>query len=173
MNRANFGNVVTNGMQILSVAGTTSAAFERQSRAARIADASSALNNMSEDELHQLGQMRADKLRSEISRYNASGESPYQHLSDEEAGLYQAKRADQIRKFINQDDENEEDVDSLMSGAPFSTLKSPQADALRTYIKKNFDFSGIYVRDKSKFRQMTREDLIKSLNGGDDTDADV
>lgn len=170
MNRANFGNVVTNGMQILSVAGTTASGAERASRQQHLADASSALNNLTEDELHQVGEMRANKLRDEVERYNAGGESPYQHLSDEEASAYQQARADKMRAFANESDES---VDDIMEGTAFSQLKSPQAQAIRTYIENNFKFAGNYVRDGSRFRRMTVEDLRNSLTGGEDSDADV
>lgn len=168
MNRANVGNQVTNGMQILSVAGTTAASFHQMSKQRHLADASSALNNMTEDEVKAVGEMRADKLRNEVSRYNAKGESPYQHLSDEEAGAYQASVADDMRKKAYGDNE---DIDELMGGTPFETMRSPQADAIRKYIENNLDFSRNYVRDGSRFRKMTREDLIKELKGGTDKDA--
>ena len=172
MNRANFGNVVTNGMQILSVAGTTAAGAIRASRQQHLADASSALNNLSEDELQQVGEMRANKLRDEMARYNAGGESPYQHLSNEEAGLYQEKRAEQMRKFINEDSES---VDDLMEGTAFSRLQSPQSSDLRTFIENNFKYNPFYVKgEKGRFKKGTIEDLgLERKEGDEDNDADV
>lgn len=61
MNRSNIGNVVTNGMQILSVGATTAARM--------LGHADSALNNLSSDERKKLTEVRANKLRDEISKY--------------------------------------------------------------------------------------------------------
>jgi len=69
MNRYNIGNIATNGMQILGVAGTTASGFINQSQRRKIDDASSALNNMSFDEVKQVGQYRADRLRDEMTEY--------------------------------------------------------------------------------------------------------
>lgn len=171
MNRFNFGNQATNGMQIMSVAGTTYSGYVNNQRRAHIADASSALNNLSEEDLSRVGAMRADKLMSDVSRYEAKGESPYQHLTDEEAGKYQSVVADDMRRRINE--EEDVDVDDIMGDTPFVRLKSPQSEAIKTYIENNFDFARSYVRDGSKFRKMTKEDLISKLTGGEDTDADV
>lgn len=168
MNRVNVGNQITNGMQILSVAGTTASQFQQALKQRYLADASSALNNMTDDELRAVGQMRADKLNREVSRYNAKGESPYQHLSDEEAGQYQEKVADDMRKKIYGE---EEDVDDIMADTPFRSMKSPQADAIRKYIENNFDFSKYYTRDGSRFTKVSREDVIKELTGGKEKDA--
>lgn len=61
MNRSNVGNVVTNGMQILSVGATTAAGM--------LGHADSALNNLSSEERRKLTEVRANKLRDEISEY--------------------------------------------------------------------------------------------------------
>ena len=76
MNRANFGNIVTNGMQILSVAGTTAAkAFNKREALQRAKyDASSALNNMSLDEARQVGQMRAEQMKQQLKEFNEAQE---------------------------------------------------------------------------------------------------
>ena len=50
MNRFNFGNVTTNGMQILSVGATTAART--------LGRADRTLNNLSEDEKKALGKMK-------------------------------------------------------------------------------------------------------------------
>lgn len=172
MNRANFGNVITNGMQVLSVAGTTAAGAARASRQQHLADASSALNNLSEEQLGQVGQMRANKLMEEVERYNAKGESPYQHLTPEEAGEYQSARADQMRAFARGSDES---VDDLMEGTAFSRLQSPQAQNLGTFIENNFTYNPFFVKgEKGKFKKGTLEDLgLTRKNGGEDNDADV
>lgn len=171
MNRVNVGNQITNGMQILGVAGTTAAAGKRAQKQAHLADASSALNNLSEEDLNAVGQMRANKLMAEVNRYNAGGESPYQHLSNEDASKYQQARAEDMIKYASKGDE--EDVDNIMSGTPFSKLKSPQAEYIQKYIENNFDFSKLYSYDSGKIGKVTKEEIISRLKGGSDINADV
>lgn len=62
MNRANIGNVVTNGMQILSVGATTASKIF-------LGRADSALNNLSEEEKTTYYKMKADKMRDEMNEY--------------------------------------------------------------------------------------------------------
>lgn len=107
MNRFNFGNVATNGVQILSVGATTA------SRTLGRAD--TALNNLSEDERKSYFQMKADKLRNEVNRYNTGGESATQHLSEQELTDYRKKQADDIRKKTYGG--GEESIDAIMEGA--------------------------------------------------------
>lgn len=72
MNRFNFGNQTTNGMQILSVAGRTAAGDIIQSRQRKINDLSSGLNNLSEDEQRRYGKFRADKMRQQMNDFYGS-----------------------------------------------------------------------------------------------------
>lgn len=67
MNRANFGNVITNGMQILSVGTTTASRL--------LGHAESALNNLTKDERKEYYQMRADQMRDEMAEYKDSKKS--------------------------------------------------------------------------------------------------
>ena len=67
MNRANFGNVITNGMQILSVGTTTASRL--------LGHAESALNNLTKDERKEYYQMKADQMRDEIAEYKDSKKS--------------------------------------------------------------------------------------------------
>lgn len=62
MNRSNIGNVVTNGMQILSVGATTASKIF-------LGKADSALNNLTKEERNKYFQMRADKMKDEIADY--------------------------------------------------------------------------------------------------------
>ena len=170
MNRFNFGNQTTNGMQMLGVSATTASAFEKQSQRAKLADASSALNNLSEEERAAWGQTQANKMRDEMNRYNAKGASPYQHLTNEEASKYQEKIAEGMRQKISGE---EESIDDLMADTPYQNLNSPQAKAIKTYIENNFEFMGSYVRDGRRFRRMTEEDFINKLSKGGDNNANV
>lgn len=62
MNRSNIGNVVTNGMQILSVGATTASKV-------LLGRADSALNNLTKEERGKYFQMKADKMKDEIADY--------------------------------------------------------------------------------------------------------
>lgn len=68
MNRSNVGNVVTNGMQILSVGATTASRIFRDK-------ADSALNNLSPEERKSYFEMKANKMRDEMQEYNSKKES--------------------------------------------------------------------------------------------------
>ena len=68
MNRSNVGNIVTNGMQILSVGGTTASRLFRDK-------ADSALNNLSPDERKSYFEMKANKMRDEMREYNSKNEN--------------------------------------------------------------------------------------------------
>lgn len=68
MNRSNIGNVVTNGMQILSVGATTASRIFRDK-------ADSALNNLSPEERKSYFEMKANKMRDEMREYNSKNES--------------------------------------------------------------------------------------------------
>lgn len=68
MNRSNIGNVVTNGMQILSVGATTASRIFRDK-------ADSALNNLSKEERKNYFEMKANKMRDEMREYNSKNES--------------------------------------------------------------------------------------------------
>lgn len=167
MNRFNFGNQITNGAQILSVAGTTGAGFEQQSRRAKLADASSGLNNLSEEELRQIGQMHSDKLMDDVKRYNAGGQSPYQHLSPEEAGEYQSKVADDMRKKINKSDDV--DVDDVMSDIDTGfEIDTPQMPYIKMKQKKDLQHFNFW----KQLNEETKENSINFKVGGK-TDADV
>ena len=62
MNRFNFGNVVTNGAQILSVGATTASGVFRDR-------ADSALTNMTKEERAEYGKYKADLIREEMANY--------------------------------------------------------------------------------------------------------
>ena len=70
---------------------------------------------LSEDERKSLVQMKSDKLRDEINRYNTGGESATQHLSEQELTDYRKKQADDIRKKTY--GSGEESIDAIMEGA--------------------------------------------------------
>ena len=117
MNRYNYGNQITNGMQILSVGGFTGAGYVQQRKQRKIADASSALNNMTEEEIGAVGKMRADKLNEEV-RQHSNKTDGMTHLTNEEQQAFGDKKAEDLRKYINGNDEDGEStsVDELVSG---------------------------------------------------------
>ena len=139
MNRFNMGNQVTNGMQILSVAGTTASSWKNQINRRNLADASSALNNMTEDEVRQVGQMRAEELRQQV-RQHGNKTNGMVHLSDEEQKKFGERKAEDLRSYISGSEEESEDVsvDELVSG--IETMSSPQSESLSTSIKRNSDY---------------------------------
>ena len=139
MNRANFGNQITNGMQILSVAGTTAAGWEKGRRQQKLADASSALNNMTEEEVNAVGKMRADKLNEEV-RQHLNKTDGMMHLTDEEQQKFGDKKAEGLRSYINGNEEDGEttSVDELVAG--IKSTKSPQSESLATSVKRNSDW---------------------------------
>lgn len=68
MNRSNVGNVVTNGMQILSVGATTASRVFKDR-------ADSALNNLSPEEKKGYFEMKANKMRDEMREYNSKNKN--------------------------------------------------------------------------------------------------
>lgn len=139
MNRSNVGNQVTNGMQVLSVAGFTGGNYVKNSKKQKLADASSALNNMTEDEVKQIGQMRADQTREQIRQHQNKVDG-MSHLSDEEQQAYGDKRADDLRGYINGNeyDEDTQSVDELVSN--ISVMSTPQSEALAKSINTNSEY---------------------------------
>lgn len=126
MQRFNFGNQITNGIQIASVGAVT---------AHSMYDASSTLNNMSPVERRQYGAMGADRAREQIrqqgnktdamtrmsdeeqqfygeanknkllenARQTNNGISGYKNLTDDEQIAVGEKRADLLRNFIEEE----------------------------------------------------------------------
>lgn len=165
MNRANFGNQITNGMQILSVAGTTAAGWEKGRRQQKLADASSALNNMTEDEVSQIGQMRADQMREQVRQHQNKTDGMV-HLSDEEQQAYGDKRADDLRKYINGNDSEEDvqSVDELMSN--ISSMNTPQSEALTKSINTNSEY--LRKRNQGQDAKTGRIVSLKPKKEGDE-----
>ena len=166
MNRFNFGNVVTNGMQILSVGATTAART--------LGRAETALNNLSEDERKSYLQMKSDKLRDETNRYNIGGESATQHLSEQELTDYSKKQADDIRKKTYGD--GEESVDTLMEGAETVTKtlqdNSPQVEQLKLKMQRDKEWYDTWIKNKTKLSNKLKSEIMKKLKG-EDADANV
>ena len=165
MNRSNIGNQVTNGMQVLSVAGFTGGNYAKNSKKQKLADASSALNNMTEDEVSQVGQMRADQMREQVRQHQNKTDG-LSHLSDEEQQSYGDKRADDLRKYINGDDESEENqsVDELVSG--ISSMNTPQSEALAKSINTNSEY--LRKRNQGQDPKTGRFVSLKTKKEGDE-----
>lgn len=105
MNRANFGNIITNGVQTLSVAGFTGSNWKKGADRARKADAASGLNNLSDEEAGILGEARADGMRQQIAENIESklGDN-VDAVMDE--GLFERLRspqAKQLKQKVNAD----------------------------------------------------------------------
>lgn len=156
MNRFNFGNQITNGMQIMSVAGTTGAGFINASNQRRINDLSSGLNNLSDDELSQVGQMRADQLRQQVNEFYNPLEpvekeetanqkitrltSGYGKLSDEELSQLGDIKAAEYRKKIA-DFNKPKTVDEILSDKGLNLKEnSAQIKPIKTKIGNDIDY---------------------------------
>ena len=166
MNRFNFGNVATNGVQILSVGATTAART--------LGRAETALNNLSEDERKSYFQMKANKLRDETNRYNTGGESATQHLSEQELTDYRKKQADDIRKKTYGG--GEENIDTLMEGAETVTQtlqdNSPQVEQLKLKMQRDKEWYDTWIKNKTKLSNKLKSEIMKKLKG-EDENADV
>lgn len=137
MNRSNVGNIVTNATQIMSVGATAASGVIRS-----LGSADTALSNLSKQEKAELGQVRADKLRDEVSRYKTGGDSSLQHLSEEELTKYRQVQADDIRKFSDRDSvEGESTVDDYMADVKSSyTDNSEQVKHIVNKLTSDRDF---------------------------------
>lgn len=65
--RSNIGNITTNAMQTLAISGTTASRVFRDR-------ADSALNNLSKEEQSKYHQMKADKMRKEMTDFYSQDE---------------------------------------------------------------------------------------------------
>lgn len=166
MNRYNLGNVITNGMQILSVGATTAAKT--------LGRADQTLNNLSDDEKSAYYKMKADKIRDEINRYNTGGESATQHLSKEELTDYRKKQADDIRKKTY--GKEEESVDAIMEGSEKNLPKlknnSPQVKPLNRRGERIMEWYDEYLKGKNKLSNKLKSEIKKKLME-EDKNADV
>lgn len=154
MIRSNTGNIVTNAVQIGSVGLTTASGVLKH-----LGSADNALNNLTKDERKQLGEVRANKLRDEISRYQTGGENSLQHLTPEEQTDYRAKQAEDIKKYTyRQQEESEESIDTYMKDVDsIYTTNSPQVENIQSKLSNDREF----LNDWSKpVNQDVIEDLI-------------
>lgn len=172
MNRVNLGNQITNGMQILSVGSTTAART--------LGRADKTLNNLSPEEQEEMYQMKANKIRDKIDRYNTKGDSALQHLSSDEITKYRETQANDIRKKIKKSEENEnKDIDDLMSenSENISYQKnSEQIKEIETKIERDkkwfTDWYNTRIKGKNKISNQTKSEFIKYIKG-ENKNADV
>lgn len=136
MNRSNVGNIVTNATQTMAVSGFTAAGYVKGERRARLGDAASALNNLSEDEVRQLGEHRAEQARQEI-REGKNVTSGVARLNNTEQQQLGEKRAEDLRSYIKG---TTDDVDEVMEGSVYDSLKSPQAQELKTKANRDAEW---------------------------------
>lgn len=179
MNRYNFGNITTNGVQTMAVSTFTGSNFEQQSRQRRLADASSALNNMTMDEVQELGRVRADRVRQEI-RQSQNKTDGMTLLTDEEQQQYGERRAEDLRSYINRKKEEGEEreestsVDDLVSGGVIpGTVEGIEVS---TKFERDVGWLEGYKKAREELLTPTNEqlELLKRYSrGGNDTDANV
>lgn len=96
MNRSNVGNIVTNGMQILSVGATTASRIFRDK-------ADSALNNLSPKERKDYFEMKANKMRDEMREYNSKNESVDDLMGYTEGLRSVGEQGENIAMRVNRD----------------------------------------------------------------------
>lgn len=87
MNRYNFGNVITNGTQILSVGSTTAGKVFRdkadsslnnlgtEQKTKKMSNESKIMQNLNEEEQAKYYQMKADKRKSQIEKWENKSKS--------------------------------------------------------------------------------------------------
>lgn len=137
MNRSNLGNQVANGMQVLSVGTFTGGNWKRQQKQRRLADASSALNNMSLDEARQVGRMRAEQLNEEVRAHNNNYDGKSLLTDEEQRAVGQAK-ATELKENARQAQNKTSGVVNL-SDEEQQAYGNKRADDLRKYINGSQD----------------------------------
>lgn len=165
MNRSNTGNQVANGMQVLSVGAFTAGNWAGQARKRNLADASSALNNMTEEQAKAVGQMRADKLNEEVRRHSNKTDG-MTHLTDSEQQEFGNKKAEDLRSYINgtEDEGGNKSIDDLMSG--IKSMNSPQGEALSNSINTNSEY--LRERNQGQDKKTGRFVSLKQKKEGDE-----
>lgn len=184
MNRANFGNVVTNGLQILSVSGKNAGDFARQSKRQSRADAASALNNMSMEELSQVGKYRANQLKDEMSSYDKNKSARMlEHMNKEEASQYGQYQADVARQKMESfyGESDEESIDDILQGSSLHP-DLPQTEQLQEIENKVNNDVSYYDSLMSKMELeeggiekilQEKHEMLNKFNGGKKENADV
>lgn len=164
MNRSNVGNIVTNGMQILSVSAASAKGILGRNE--------TTLNNLSRKERLDYKNMQADKMRDEVETYYNKGSSPMQHLSQDEITKYREKQADNIRKMISEGEETES-VDDIMSNT-ISGIKenSPQIEEIKLKLQRDNEWYNSYIKGKNRLSNQLKHQIKLKLKG-EDTNADV
>lgn len=163
MNRSNVGNIVTNGMQILSVGATTASRLFRDK-------ADSALNNLSPEEKKDYFEMKANKMRDEIKKYNSGGASPDQHMTEEELYDYQEAVAENRRKYTERTfNADNESVDQIMGYLSKTKKVGEQGENIA--MKSERDFG--WLKDLYKERDEPLENIIKEVLEGEQKNANV
>ena len=167
MTRSNVGNIITNGQQVLSVGAFTGGNWVSQTKRRTLADASSALNNMSQDEVKQVGQMRADQMREQVRQHQNKTDG-LSNLSDKEQQAFGQMRTDQMREQVRQH-QNKTDGLSHLSDKEQQAYGDKKADDLRSYINgdeggKDTQSVDELVSNISVMNTPQSEALAKSIN---------
>ena len=161
MNRANFGNIITNGTQILSVAATTASHLYKD-RADR------ALNNsgLTKDDIKTIKTAENKKRLEEAQGYlsdNGTSKSSLNrtNLTEEELSIVRKandkRMLDNAKKYL--EGENENDVDVMLKSTIPSTEEGKQ-EAMK--IKNDID----YVAKRKELMSGLADNLIKNPNQG-------
>lgn len=167
MNRSNLGNQVANGMQVLSVGAFTGGNWKGQQNQRKLADASSALNNMSLDEARQVGKTRAEQLKEEVRQHQNKVDGML-NLSDKEQQAFGQMRANQTREQVRQ---HQNKVDGMihLSDEEQKAYGDKRADDLRSYINgdkgdEDIQSVDVLVSNISVMNTPQSEPLTKAIN---------
>lgn len=148
MNRANFGNIVTNAMQVENVSATTAARF--------LGDLTSSLNNLSLKEKREISEMKANQAREELETYKSGGKSAFQHLTPEEQGAYRQKQAEDIKKYVygsEDDGESDINIDDIMKD------NSHEIKHIKANASENLDWLKDWREKNLKRNILTRKSI--------------
>lgn len=154
MNRSNIGNVVTNGVQILSVGTTTASKF--------LDRADSALNNMSKEQKTAYYKTQAEKMNRDTEAYNSMTEQEKQEYANRRYGIKDEEEADVKTENTSVKAKVENEVKSVMQN-----VNSEQAEAIGQKISNDITWIEDLVQAKRELEQIDNVvDEIMSKNDG-------
>ena len=143
--RSNVGNIITNGMQILSVGATTASRI--------LGDYSKTLNNssLSQEDKDTIQKAKEQKQLRNAQRELAGGTDIYQHMTNEQASSLQKARAEKALGITNE----EESIDELgitevsndnQVEEKINDLETEQMKEVRPFSNRNIKWLDDYER---------------------------
>lgn len=156
MNRSNVGNIVTNGMQILSVAGTTAA------KIFNLGEAHKTLNNQDDNNVDKIMSGSGNNSKSTTnSRTTPKEKTPLETIAGVMApGVTDMKAfADEAdRRMLNKGKQKEDSLDDIVNN--FYKPNSSQVKEIQTKLKNDNEFI-------NSWKQVSNKDFIAKINKQD------